>query len=136
RRSPAFAPRRSGQRGSGAATGSIGSVVIPRERTRVMSRDCNGAAQKHPPQAHTAMRGGAAVGLEGLPSCRCPDRLATGGDRLQPRLDPRPQLVGQGSVAERLGPALTRGLGPPDKLHERAGFRGIVVLLVKQEPGE
>src|SRR5437899_2679904 len=134
-RSARFVPRSARQRGSGAATGSIGTVVMGRN----VSSFCHETVtpgQKNTPRRRIPPYGGERQSDGGLPSCRRPDRLTAGGDRLQTGLDPRPQLLGQRRVAERLGLRLTLGLGPPDELHQRAGFRGVVVFLAEQEPRE
>src|SRR5207302_10015727 len=91
-RSGRFVPRSARQRGSGAATGSIGTVVMGRNVSSLCHETVT-PGQKNPPQAHTAVRG-ERQSDGGLPSCR---------DRLQAGLDPRPQLLGQRRVAERLG---------------------------------
>src|SRR2546427_173635 len=134
-RSATFVPRSARQRGWGAATGSIGTVVMGRNVSSLCHETVTPGRKQHPPQAHTAVRG-ERQSDGGLPSCRRPDRLTAGGDRLQAGLDPRPQLLGQRRVAERLGLRLTLGLGPPDELHQRAGLRGVVVFLAEQEPRE
>src|SRR5712691_11361785 len=64
-RSATFVPRSARQRGSGAATGSIGTVVMRGNVSGLCHETVTAGHKKPPPQAHTAVRGGAAVGLEG-----------------------------------------------------------------------
>src|SRR6266704_5080068 len=123
-RSATFVPRSARQRGSGAATGSIGTVVMGGNVSGFCHETVT-AGHKKPPRRRIPPYGGERQSDGGLPSCRRPHRFAAGGDRLQARFDPRPELLGQRGVAERLGLGLALGLGPPDELHQRAGFRGV-----------
>src|SRR5213083_3696085 len=134
-RSARFVPRSARQRGSGAATGSIGTVVMGGNVSGFCHETVT-AGHKKTPRRRIPPYGGERQSDGGLPSCRRPHRFAAGGDRLQARFDPRPELLGQRGVAERLGLGLALGLGPPDELHQRAGFRGVIVVLAEQEPRE
>src|SRR6058998_3860367 len=129
-RTASFVPRSARQRGSGAATGSIGTVVMGGNVSGFCHETVT-AGHKKTPRRRIPPYGGERQSDGGLPSCRRPHRFAAGGDRLQARFDPRPELLGQRGVAERLGLGLALGLGPPDELHQRAGFRGVIVVLAE-----
>src|SRR2546426_558858 len=131
-RSATFVPRSARQRGSGAATGSIGTVVMGRNVSSLCHETVT-PGQKNTPRRRIPPYGGERQSDGGLPSCRRPDRLTAGGDRLQAGLDPWPQLPGQRRVAERLGPPLTLGLRPPDELPKPPRLRGGVGVLSGQE---
>src|SRR5207244_5853753 len=60
-RSATFVPRSARQRGSGAATGSIGTVVMGQNVSSLCHETVTPGQKQHPPQAHTAVRGAAAV---------------------------------------------------------------------------
>src|SRR5207245_5055474 len=53
-RSATFVPRSARQRGSGAATGSIGTVVMGRNVSSLCHETVTPGQKKHPPHSHTA----------------------------------------------------------------------------------
>src|SRR5258707_13821705 len=62
KRSPTFAPRRTCQRGSGAATGSSGTLVMGGNVSGLCHETVTAGDKKKPPQRRNARRGGAARG--------------------------------------------------------------------------
>src|SRR3989454_1799291 len=80
-RSATLVPRSACQRGSGAATGSSGTVVMGGNVSGLCHETVT-APHKKPPAGAYRHAGGSGSRFGGLPSCRCPDRLAAGRYRL------------------------------------------------------
>src|SRR5207245_5317787 len=118
--------------GAAWGRGSLGSVVIAAENvSAVCHGDVTACRRKKPPAGVYRRAGVNDSRKEGLPGCRRPDRLAAGGDALQPVLDPGAELPRQRCVPQRSAASLALRLRPPDDFTERARLRRIVVLLAQ-----